>query len=86
MDAGHVLAEVLAALAVELVPLANGDPSRLLARWRSMAPSSVGTPVECETAAGRKTGVAAGVAEDGALLVRIGDRLERIIAGEIIWK
>jgi BirA family biotin operon repressor/biotin-[acetyl-CoA-carboxylase] ligase len=86
VDAGRVLAEVLATLAVELVPLAKGDPSRLLARWRSMAPSSVGTPVECETPAGRKAGVAAGVAEDGALLVRIGDRLERIIAGEIIWK
>jgi hypothetical protein len=32
------------------------------------------------------SGVASGIADDGALLVRVGNRVERIIAGEVIWK
>ena len=81
-----VLAEVLAALTVELDALASGDASALLARWRRLAPSAIGTVVECETSAGRASGVASGIADDGALLVRVGNRVERVIAGEVVWK
>ena len=31
------------------------------------------------------SGTAAGIADDGALLVRVGDRVERIISGELRW-
>jgi BirA family transcriptional regulator, biotin operon repressor / biotin---[acetyl-CoA-carboxylase] ligase len=86
VDAGRVLAEVLSALAAELPALSAGDPGSLLNRWRALAPSTNGATVECDTAAGRTNGIAAGIAEDGALLVRIDGRLERIIAGEVIWK
>jgi hypothetical protein len=41
--------------------------------------------VSWDTAAGPRSGVAAGIADDGALLVRVGDRTERIISGELRW-
>jgi len=81
-----VLAEVLAALNTELDALARGDASALLSRWRRLAPSAIGAAVECETPAGRASGIAAGIADDGALLVRVGNRVERVIAGEVVWK
>ena len=67
-------------------PLARGDASALLARWRRLAPSAIGAAVECDTPAGRASGIAAGIADDGALLVRVGNRVERVIAGEVVWK
>jgi BirA family biotin operon repressor/biotin-[acetyl-CoA-carboxylase] ligase len=86
VDAGPVCAEVLAALASELQPLSSGDRSGLLSRWRRLAPSTSGAAVECETSAGRVSGTAMGIADDGALLVKVGTSVERINAGEVIWK
>lgn len=83
--AGSVLAETLASLAVRCDDLAAGRASAVLERWRELAPSAHGTHVECETPAGRASGVSLGIAEDGALLVRIGDRVERILSGEVVW-
>lgn len=85
-DAGSVLAETLAALAELMEPLAAGQPAPVLERWRALAPSARGTPVVWDTTAGPQTGVSAGIADDGALLVRIGDRTERIISGELRWE
>ena len=85
VDMNAVLAEVLVELAAGLPALASGDAASLLARWRSLAPSVRGGAVECDSASGRVRGVAEGVADDGALLVRIGDRTERVVAGEVTW-
>ena len=86
VDAGPVLAETLAALAAELAPLRQGDRRGLLARWRSLAPFANGATVECDSPRGRVRGVTAGIADDGALLVRVGGAIERIVAGEVVWK
>jgi BirA family biotin operon repressor/biotin-[acetyl-CoA-carboxylase] ligase len=86
VEPGPILAEVLAALATELVPLSTGDASGLLARWRALSPLTSGAVVECDTPQGRLHGVATGIADDGALLVRVGSRVERIIAGDVVWK
>jgi BirA family transcriptional regulator, biotin operon repressor / biotin---[acetyl-CoA-carboxylase] ligase len=86
VDPGPVLAEVLSALSAELPALGQGDPSALLARWRSLATFTAGSAVEWDGPRGRLTGVATGIADDGALLVRVGDKVERIVAGEVIWK
>jgi BirA family transcriptional regulator, biotin operon repressor / biotin---[acetyl-CoA-carboxylase] ligase len=86
VDSAVVLAEVVAALSSELDSLERGDRSRLLTRWRRLAPSAVGTTVECDTSRGRAIGIAAGIADDGALLVRVGNQVERVIAGEVVWK
>lgn len=84
-DAGGVLGEVLAALAAAHGELAAGRVAGVLDRWRALAPSVSGTPVEWETPAGRRSGTAAGIDDDGALLIRTGSRVERVISGEVHW-
>jgi BirA family biotin operon repressor/biotin-[acetyl-CoA-carboxylase] ligase len=84
-DAGPVLAETLVALAEIMEPLAAGRPQPVLDRWRALAPSARGTSVAWETPSGSLAGVSAGIADDGALLVRVGDRIERVISGELRW-
>jgi BirA family biotin operon repressor/biotin-[acetyl-CoA-carboxylase] ligase len=86
VDAAHVLVGVLDALGTHYRALADGRRADLLARWRELAPSCSGARVECETGRGRAPGITAGLADDGALLVRIGDRVERILSGEVVWK
>jgi BirA family biotin operon repressor/biotin-[acetyl-CoA-carboxylase] ligase len=85
-DGAAVLAETLAAFAARFAELERGESAAVLARWRELAPSSRGAPVEWDTPAGPVNGVSAGIDADGALLVRVGDRFERIISGELRWK
>ena len=84
-DGAAVLAETLAAFASHFNRLAAGDVQPVLARWRALAPSSRGTAVEWETPSGTLIGTSAGIADDGALLVRVADRIERVISGELRW-
>jgi BirA family biotin operon repressor/biotin-[acetyl-CoA-carboxylase] ligase len=84
-DAGAVLAETLAALASLFARLAEGDPQPVLARWRALAPSAQGTLVQWDAPTGAMSGTAAGIADDGALLVNVGGRVERVISGEVRW-
>jgi BirA family transcriptional regulator, biotin operon repressor / biotin---[acetyl-CoA-carboxylase] ligase len=86
VDAGSVLGETLAALNRLLRSLDDGESGRVLTAWRALAPSAIGTTVEYGTSSGRVVGVAAGIDDSGALLVRSGGRLERVIAGEVDWK
>jgi BirA family transcriptional regulator, biotin operon repressor / biotin---[acetyl-CoA-carboxylase] ligase len=86
VEAGPIVSEVLAALAAGWPALAAGDPSALLRRWIALAPSASGTVVECEARGGRVHGITAGIDASGALLVRLGDGVERIVAGEVVWK
>jgi biotin-(acetyl-CoA carboxylase) ligase len=53
----------------------------ILQAWRRASPSAIGTRVEWEGG----SGVTAGIADDGALLVRTAAGIERVIAGEIRW-
>lgn len=85
-DAGAVLAETLVALEGLVDELAAGSSQPLLARWRAVAPSARGAAVEWDTPSGPVSGTTAGIADDGALLVRTRDGIERIISGEIRWK
>jgi BirA family transcriptional regulator, biotin operon repressor / biotin---[acetyl-CoA-carboxylase] ligase len=85
-DRGAVLVELLVALANLVNDLENGNRTALLARWRALAPSAQGAALEYDTPAGRRRGTAAGIADDGALLVRVGDRIDRVVSGEIMWK
>jgi BirA family biotin operon repressor/biotin-[acetyl-CoA-carboxylase] ligase len=86
VDGPAVLAETLAVFAARFRELERGDSQRVLNRWRELAPSSRGVTVEWDTFRGPVSGIAAGIDDDGALLVRVGDRLERIISGEVRWK
>jgi BirA family biotin operon repressor/biotin-[acetyl-CoA-carboxylase] ligase len=85
-DAGAVLAETLAALAALVRSLADGAVQPVLAQWRDLSPSSRGSVVEWDTTRGPMSGMSDGIADDGALLVRVGERVERVISGELQWR
>jgi BirA family biotin operon repressor/biotin-[acetyl-CoA-carboxylase] ligase len=85
VDRGLVLAEVLAALRARRADLAAGRFGAILNAWRLLAPSSRGSRVEWRDEHGTRQGMTDGVDDSGALLVRVGGRTERIIAGELRW-
>jgi BirA family biotin operon repressor/biotin-[acetyl-CoA-carboxylase] ligase len=86
MDRAQVFVETLAALARRYDDLLAGRFDAILDAWRAKAPASTGARVAWTTASGTREGVTAGVDDRGALLVRIDDRTERIIAGELTWR
>ena len=85
VDTGRVLAHVLARLNGVLEELTNAGVPTLFQRWLDLAPSAQGAPIEWDGRQGCRRGVTAGLAEDGALLARTDEGLERIIAGEVRW-
>ena len=85
VDRGAVLVELLAALAQRLRLLAAGEVDCVLDRWRALAPSCAGAEVEWRAAGALQRGVTAGIDHAGALLVRSGERVERLVAGEVTW-
>lgn len=84
-DAGAVLAETLAALETQTQRLAGGDAAAVLARWRELSPLAVGSTVEWDRDGVRVRGNTAGVDHDGALLVRGGGGMERIVSAAVRW-
>jgi BirA family biotin operon repressor/biotin-[acetyl-CoA-carboxylase] ligase len=82
-DADHVLAETLAALSHRYDDLLDGRFDAILDAWRARAPRATGSHVTWMTNDGPRSGVTAGIDDDGALLVRAGDQLERIVSGEV---
>ena len=85
VDRPLLLVESLASLARRYDDLLEGRFDAILDAWRARAPGSTGARVSWTTASGASTGVTAGIDDDGALLVRVGDRTERIVAGEVTW-
>lgn len=85
VDAAQVLACTLGALDRRYHDLRQGNGRRLLERWQELAPRVRGTTVEWRDRQSVKSGVTAGIDDDGALLVRTGAGLERIVAGDVNW-
>ena len=85
VDAGAVLGDTLAALERALTRLRRGEAAGVLARWRELAPSAVGSSVEADVGGDRVTGVAEGIDDSGALLVRVNGHLQRVLSGEVVW-
>jgi BirA family transcriptional regulator, biotin operon repressor / biotin---[acetyl-CoA-carboxylase] ligase len=85
VDRADLLAASLVALSRRYDDLLAGRFDAILDAWRLRAPSSTGARVEWEAHGGRCAGVTAGIDDAGALLVRTGDRIERIVAGELTW-
>ena len=83
VDPARLLVELLAALATRSAEIESGALAGLLARWAALAPSSRGTRLEWSVGSVRHRGVTEGVDEHGALLVRVGTRLERLAGGEV---
>lgn len=85
VDLATLLVESLAALARWRDTLMAGRTDAILTRWRELSPSCDGAQVEVHGADGPRGGITAGIDETGALRVRTGDTVERVIAGEIRW-
>jgi BirA family biotin operon repressor/biotin-[acetyl-CoA-carboxylase] ligase len=84
-DRGLVLAECLAAFAATYDALQRGDAARVTAAWRARAARHLDRHVEWDDGAGRMRGVAHDIDATGALLVRVGNQLVRVISGEVRW-
>lgn len=85
VDRAAIFAESLACLAERLRQLASGGFDATLDLWRTLSPSSIGARVEVVSPAGWLEGTTAGVDRDGALLVKVGATVRRVIAGEVRW-
>ena len=85
VDRADLLAETLASLAGRYDDLLAGRFDAILDEWRGRAPGGRGSRVSWTTPSGTQNGVTAGIDDRGALLVDTGGRLERIVAGEVIW-
>jgi BirA family transcriptional regulator, biotin operon repressor / biotin---[acetyl-CoA-carboxylase] ligase len=85
IDRAGVLVETLAALARRYDDLLEGRFDAILDAWRGRAPAARGARVAWTTPTGPRAGVTSGIDDTGALLVRVGERLETIVAGEITW-
>lgn len=84
-DRALVLAEILAAMGERFVDLRAGRFDAILSAWRQLASSLPGARVEWDSPAGVVRGRAQDIDRHGALLVRVGAKVERIRAGEVRW-
>jgi BirA family transcriptional regulator, biotin operon repressor / biotin---[acetyl-CoA-carboxylase] ligase len=85
VDRAQLFAETLAALARRYEDLLDGRFDAILDAWRARAPAGHGARVSWATPSGVHSGVTAGIDDRGALLVRVGDEVERLVAGELTW-
>jgi BirA family transcriptional regulator, biotin operon repressor / biotin---[acetyl-CoA-carboxylase] ligase len=85
IDRADLCAQSLASLASRYDDLLAARFDAILDAWRDRAPGSRGMRVAWETPGGSQSGITAGIDDMGALLVRVGDRTERLVAGEITW-
>jgi BirA family biotin operon repressor/biotin-[acetyl-CoA-carboxylase] ligase len=83
VDPAVLLVELLASFAHRCDDVESGKIADLLNAWEALAPSSRGANVEWSAGKVRHRGITEGIGEDGALLVRVGSRLERLIGGEV---
>ena len=80
----RVLAETIAAMAARYDDLLAGRFDAILNGWRARADAK-GARVEWNGADGPRTGDVVDIDEDGALLVQLDGRVERIVSGEVTF-
>jgi BirA family biotin operon repressor/biotin-[acetyl-CoA-carboxylase] ligase len=85
VDRAQIFAEILTAFSGRYADLQAGRFDVILSAWRMLAPSLRSSSVEWDSPAGVMRGRAEDIDEQGALMVRVGANVERIIAGEIRW-
>jgi BirA family biotin operon repressor/biotin-[acetyl-CoA-carboxylase] ligase len=86
VDRAALCAETIASMARRYDDLLDARFDAILDAWRERAPGSRGARVSWDSPAGTQSGVTEGIDEMGALVVRSGARLERIVAGEVRWE
>jgi BirA family biotin operon repressor/biotin-[acetyl-CoA-carboxylase] ligase len=85
VDRATLAAETVAAIAARYGDLLACRFDAILDAWRERAPGSRGARVSWESSTGVQSGVTEGIDDHGALLVRSGSAVERIVSGEVRW-
>jgi BirA family biotin operon repressor/biotin-[acetyl-CoA-carboxylase] ligase len=86
-DRGMIVAELLAALAAVVGDIRRDGGDALRQEWRRLGRNGLGAaPVRWRDRDGERRGVARDIDVDGALLVDVDGRQERLVAGEVIWE
>jgi len=85
VDRQVLLDALLAAIPETYARLMGGEAGDILRQWREAAPGAEGADVEWDAVAGARRGRTAGLDDTGALLVRCGHEIERVVAGELRW-
>jgi BirA family transcriptional regulator, biotin operon repressor / biotin---[acetyl-CoA-carboxylase] ligase len=85
VDRGLVLAECLAALSFRYGMLQTGVADDVIAAWRKCGALFMGRAVEWDDDGGSRRGRVEDIDATGALLVRVDDRIVRVISGEVRW-
>jgi BirA family biotin operon repressor/biotin-[acetyl-CoA-carboxylase] ligase len=85
VDAGAVLGALAARLGTWLERLRSGEGALVRSRWQRLSVGATGAAVGLPGPDGGKRGLTAGLDADGALLVRCGTEMNRVVAGEVTW-
>jgi BirA family transcriptional regulator, biotin operon repressor / biotin---[acetyl-CoA-carboxylase] ligase len=85
VDRHAMLVASLVALGQRYDDLLDGRFDAILDSWRRRAPLATGARVTWTTPAGLQSGITSGIDDNGALLVKVGHALERVVAGEVQW-
>jgi BirA family biotin operon repressor/biotin-[acetyl-CoA-carboxylase] ligase len=85
IDRASLCAAALGSLASRYRDLLEARFDAILDQWRRRSPASRGSRVTWTAFSGLQTGTTLGIDDRGALLVRVNDRIERIVAGELTW-
>jgi BirA family biotin operon repressor/biotin-[acetyl-CoA-carboxylase] ligase len=84
IDRGLLLTECLVSLSARYEELRQKRTEGVLTAWRARSATTLGRTVEWD-AGGARHGVAEGIDDTGALLVRTDQGVERTISGEVRW-
>ena len=86
VDVSACVVEILAALSEAVRMLSRKDAAGIAAAWRRYGRAGLGgSAVRWNDQQGARTGVARDIDDTGALVVESNGRLERLVAGEVLW-
>lgn len=85
VDPALVLGALLSRFGAWLRRGREGDTAAVSARWQRLGVGASGATVEIPLPGGVRRGVTCGLDADGALLVRHGAEIERVVGGEVTW-
>ena len=85
VDRAALQQALIARLDAEVARLRAGGHDGMLREWSALSPGARDHEVSWRADGGVRRGVTAGIDDEGALLVRVPDGLERLIAGEVVW-
>ena len=85
VDRSTLVVECLAALSSRYEQLKGYGEARILSEWRRRASATLGRSIEFDAEGTMRRGVAQGIDDSGALLVRTTEGVTRIFSGEVRW-